>query len=224
MLFIDYRWKAVYLAGCVLIAGCQSVSDRRDIRPAPPTGLSAAASPSSCISSPYHTLPDCNTVAAAEPVAPEIRQLTALEQLGRALHPPGHGPDLDAGPQPNPLPSCANQDGPAVSAASSTEVSAGGGSPRVSDDAITTFGHAPDYSWLIGELQFVHQRNVWKLRYAPVDTEDPYGGAVTLTNSNGTASYRVGQVVRVEGQLVDPDSHVPSPSYRVRSLKTIRQP
>src|SRR5207249_2607417 len=38
------------------------------------------------------------------------------------------------------------------------------------------FAHAPDYSSLTGELQFVHVRNVWTLRYASVDEEDRYGG------------------------------------------------
>src|SRR5947209_7470472 len=37
------------------------------------------------------------------------------------------------------------------------------------------FGHAPDYSWLSGEVTF-SAGSGWKLRFASVDESNPYGG------------------------------------------------
>ena len=79
-------------------------------------------------------------------------------------------------------------------------------------------GHARDYRWLIGELQYVQVRDVWCLRYAAADEDDPYGGRVTLLDPGEMTNYRNGQIVRVHGELANPDRREPSPSYRVRSL------
>jgi hypothetical protein len=83
------------------------------------------------------------------------------------------------------------------------------------------FGHAPDYCWLVGELQYVHVRKAWRLRYASVDEEDRYGGSVTLVEMGSMDNYSNGQMVRVEGQLLDSESREPSPMYRVRSMQTV---
>jgi hypothetical protein len=86
------------------------------------------------------------------------------------------------------------------------------------------YGHAPDYSWLTGELQYVHVRNAWRVRFASVDEEDRYGGSVTLVELGSTDKLANGQFVRVEGSLVHPDSQEPSPAYRVSSLKEMPKP
>jgi hypothetical protein len=83
------------------------------------------------------------------------------------------------------------------------------------------FGHAADYCWLVGELQYVHVRKAWRLRYASVDEEDRYGGSVTLVEMGSMDSYSNGQMVRVEGQLLDSESREPSPTYRVRSMQVV---
>lgn len=87
--------------------------------------------------------------------------------------------------------------------------------------ASSCYAHAGDYSWLRGELQLIHPRNVWRLRYASVDEEDRYGGSVTLTEAGVMAGFASGQQVRVEGCLVDPSSREPSPAYRVRSIQPL---
>jgi hypothetical protein len=81
--------------------------------------------------------------------------------------------------------------------------------------------HAPDYGWLTGELQYVAVRRVWRLRYAAGDDEDRYGGSVTLLEAGALRESDSGKRVRVEGQLVDPDSREPSPVYRVRTLQIL---
>jgi hypothetical protein len=74
-----------------------------------------------------------------------------------------------------------------------------------------------DYRTLTGELQYLHVRNVWRLRFGGED--DRYGGSVTLTDAGPLAEYRSGQRVRVEGELVDPTATEPSPDYRVRRIE-----
>lgn len=87
--------------------------------------------------------------------------------------------------------------------------------------AKSCFSHAPDYSWLVGELQYVHVRKAWRLRYASVDEEDRYGGSVTLIELGSMESYSNGQTIKVEGQLADTESKEPSPQYRVRTMHKV---
>src|SRR5262249_38387188 len=76
--------------------------------------------------------------------------------------------------------------------------------PTLQDVAATPYAHAPDYSWLTGELQYVAVRNAWRLRYAPGDEDDRYGGTVTLVEPGTLRDADNGKRVRVEGQLLDP--------------------
>lgn len=86
------------------------------------------------------------------------------------------------------------------------------------------FAHSNDYSQLTGELQYVHVRNAWKIRYASVDEEDRYGGSVTLTETGPMTKYSNGQLIRVEGRLADPESRESSPAFRVRSIQLLTNP
>jgi hypothetical protein len=86
--------------------------------------------------------------------------------------------------------------------------------------SVPGYGHADDYGWLMGELQYFSARNVWRLRYAPADQEDRYGGAVQLVGEGVPADHTSGEMVRVEGQLVNPDSGDPRPSFWVRGIRS----
>jgi hypothetical protein len=79
------------------------------------------------------------------------------------------------------------------------------------------YDHSPDYGWLQGELQLVHVRNCWRLRYASVDEEDRYGGAVTIANPNNLGQFKDRQIVRVSGHLVDPESN--NSAYEVAKIQ-----
>jgi hypothetical protein len=83
------------------------------------------------------------------------------------------------------------------------------------------YGRAEDYAWLTGELQYLRSKNVWRLRYAPADQEDRFGGTVVLVGNALPADCKSGQIVRVEGQLVNPDTDRPRPPYWVRSIKIL---
>jgi hypothetical protein len=97
--------------------------------------------------------------------------------------------------------------------------------PRRSFADITAkpeFGRAPDYSWLTGELSYLPQKQQWRLRFAAIDEEDKYGGSVTLDARIELQSYQSGQLVRVEGAMLDPESREVAPKYRVKEISRIK--
>lgn len=84
-----------------------------------------------------------------------------------------------------------------------------------------SFRHNDDYTEIVGEIQYLHTRDCWRLRYASVDEEDKYGGSVTLTETGGMSRFKSGQMVRVIGMMANPESREASPEYRVRSIKVL---
>jgi len=93
--------------------------------------------------------------------------------------------------------------------------------PRRSFADITArpeFAHDTDYKWLVGELSYVPQKQQWRVRYTSIDDEDRYGGSVTLDAAHQMEGFKSGQLVRVEGAMLNPDSKEPAPMYRVNSI------
>jgi hypothetical protein len=97
------------------------------------------------------------------------------------------------------------------------------------DDASTNdetlMRHAEDYGWLQGTLEYVHSNSGrWKLRYAPLWAEDRFGGSVSLEPGAWLDKFREGDVIYMEGELVQPRSsdHGSSPVYRVHSIRPVR--
>jgi hypothetical protein len=97
------------------------------------------------------------------------------------------------------------------------------GTPTPDVEALQ-LGHAPDYRWLIGKLEYVYVRNAWKLRYASASDADPHGGSVTLSNPGPVAETLRNRLVRVEGQLVEADGSESYPVYQVQSLQLLSLP
>jgi hypothetical protein len=83
------------------------------------------------------------------------------------------------------------------------------------------FAHDPNYRWMVGRLDYSKVRQTWTLRFASVEEDDRYGGSVTLDNSGRMAAFQSGQLVRVEGQLVDADDTRPRPSYHAHSIQPV---
>ena len=81
------------------------------------------------------------------------------------------------------------------------------------------FAHAPDYTWVQGELVHLHGRNVWRIRYASVDEEDKYGGGINLIEAGPMDNFQDGQLVRIEGRPADPDNK--ESEYRVNSIHAL---
>jgi len=85
----------------------------------------------------------------------------------------------------------------------------------------TRTGHAADYTWLYGQLQYWPLHKTWRLRYAGLDQVDPYGGSVTLIADLRPTDLKDGQYVRVEGRLADPEARGISPAYKVASIRAL---
>jgi hypothetical protein len=87
--------------------------------------------------------------------------------------------------------------------------------------AHSSFAHAPDYTWLSGEVEYSRIGKGWRLRYASVDEEDPYGGSVTLTEHTLLHGLKDGQIVRVQGRLSSSTAKGTAPPYLIDSLQPI---
>ena len=81
------------------------------------------------------------------------------------------------------------------------------------------FAHAPDYTWVQGELVRLHSHNCWRIRYASVDEEDKYGGGINLIETGPMDNFQDGQLVRIEGRPSDPDNK--ESEYRVNSIHAL---
>jgi hypothetical protein len=86
------------------------------------------------------------------------------------------------------------------------------------------FGHAEDHSWLSGQVLYARATDTWRLHYASLDDNDPYGGTVTLVTEHPVEGLKDGQHVRVQGSLVDADHREPGSPYRVRSFEVVEHP
>jgi hypothetical protein len=90
--------------------------------------------------------------------------------------------------------------------------------------ARSCFGHADDYSWLSGELQYSHLSKAWRLRFASVDEVDPWGGSVTLVCDRPSAEFKDGVCVRVRGHIDEGAGKNSAPPYQVDSIQVIEKP
>jgi hypothetical protein len=98
---------------------------------------------------------------------------------------------------------------------------------QVSNDptANPAFAHAADYSWIVGILEKEPgEDGGWSVRYAGRSDGDPYDGVLALVGGELGASFRPGQLVRVEGDFVDPRPLTIKPDYRVRAIQQRERP
>lgn len=82
-------------------------------------------------------------------------------------------------------------------------------------------GCGPDHRWLVGRLQYLYVRDAWRIRYAAPESDDRYGGTLMLVNPGSMTAFHEGQLVRVEGRVVEPESREPSPAYQVHSIHAV---
>jgi hypothetical protein len=86
--------------------------------------------------------------------------------------------------------------------------------------AASCCGHAEDYSWLRGEIEYSRACNGWRLRYASVDESDSYGGSVVLTGN--VKDLKEGMKVLVKGSIHNGrDKNAPA-AYRVEALDVLQ--
>jgi hypothetical protein len=85
-------------------------------------------------------------------------------------------------------------------------------------------GHAPDYSWLTGQLFYVHaDGGLWVLRYAPLWQEDANGGSMVLARDIRMDTYKEGDLVTVHGEILSQHSSVflGGPLYRAQAIELV---
>jgi hypothetical protein len=98
--------------------------------------------------------------------------------------------------------------------------------PTPSEKPRARFDHAPDYAWLIGEID-VHYRGHKELRFCPISEENAIGGKVRLVDDPRLAELKAGTLVRVEGELVRDDPIALAgeyPRYHIRIIQVIEKP
>ena len=88
---------------------------------------------------------------------------------------------------------------------------------------VSSLGHAPDHGWLVGRLERDEAKDRWFVRYADPGEQETFGGRLELLRTGTMAGFRVGQLVRAEGTLVDPAPYETRPAYRILSLQAIRE-
>lgn len=143
--------------------------------------------------------PPLTNVAKTAPNAPTVVEVVSPPSLPETS---GYGPGVEvvSAPSINATP------------VSITE------SPAKENVMSVTFGQANDYKVIVGQVyQF---RRAWKLRYAAVESEDKYGGSVTLVGEN-LDNLRDGQMVRVEGMVLASDDRAGGARYQVNRVEPI---
>lgn len=93
------------------------------------------------------------------------------------------------------------------------------GERTVSNNTMTVrFGQANNYQVVVGQVyQF---RRAWKLRYAAVESDDKYGGSLSLIGE-GFDNLKDGQMVRVEGVILPSDDRAAGARYQVQRIEVI---
>jgi hypothetical protein len=81
------------------------------------------------------------------------------------------------------------------------------------------YGHSDDFKSVTGQVQM--WRNTVRLRYAPIDQEDQYGGFVVLEGDAELTTMRDGQHVRIRGVLIAPEDRNGAAHYRVQGLEIL---
>ena len=84
-------------------------------------------------------------------------------------------------------------------------------------------GHAPNYRWLVGQLEQSESNHRWFIRYANSGERDTHGGRLELFCTGPMIGFHAGQVVRAEGELVDPAPLQTQSAYRIRSIQALKQ-
>ena len=76
-----------------------------------------------------------------------------------------------------------------------------------------------DMTTLTGQVQM--WRKTIRLRYAPIDQEDPYGGFAVLQGNVKIARLREGQRMRVRGILIPPENRNRAAHFKVQAIEIL---
>jgi hypothetical protein len=215
-------WPATSVLAAVVTLGCQHARHSCPTCSAPAACVAAApeaaAAPGVSSYAPTFAAPPLKEVPAvvvglAARGEPTLSTAGEVPPVPDSIQPPAPEPE----PPPAVLPTAhLAAAGPAVRPALEAPVAR-----RTFTDitADPRFAHEPGYGWLVGTLDYSRVQKSWVLRYASVEEEDRYGGSVALVGPGDMNGFTSGQLVRVEGHLLDPESKQPRPPYRVRAVQ-----
>lgn len=82
--------------------------------------------------------------------------------------------------------------------------------PAVASETVSPqplYGHAPDYSWVRGKLEYSQIDDRWKLRYIPIDGQtDEYGGSVVVSDPAVLSGCERGEHIELRGEVAGSDA------------------
>jgi hypothetical protein len=88
-------------------------------------------------------------------------------------------------------------------------------------------GCSPDYSWVTGQLFYVHaDGGRWVIRYTAVDEQDKFGGSIVLAPGTDMRNYREGDLVSVNGKVLSDartSAHLPGALYQAANISLIER-
>ncbi len=163
-------------------------------------------------------------VGSSTPTASNREQPMANQQVSTALPP--------APPRPTGLAIKELRKSKVVPASATVAVPERPAQPKPSTDMATAirvgsatgYGHAPNYSWLTGRLEFSQIERQWKLRYIPIDgATDAYGGSVVLSDAAQLKGFEANDFVTVVGG-VDSGSRAAgsfAPLYNIEQIRPL---
>ncbi len=207
--------------GVSLLAGCNVIAGRPSSGCCGPTPAVQVCSTSQPF--PASCYPGCGTVARTPVSAP----MPPLVRLGDPVHndTAPHGPVATLGFQE--LPDSAAP--PTVQL--TVPLDAPIPQPRdereptrnnfVDLSAVPCFSHAPDYNWIIGQVEYSRIAKEWRLRYTSLDNVDQHGGRVILIENHHVTLLRDSQYVHVRGHLVNSPSDDGPMHYRIESFRVL---
>jgi hypothetical protein len=89
-------------------------------------------------------------------------------------------------------------------------------------------GHEADHSWLTGQLYRVKAGTnvLWVVRYATSEEQDKHGGTVVLAPAAGMQNFREGDLVSVQGQILNggrASEQVACPVFRASEVSLVER-
>jgi hypothetical protein len=141
----------------------------------------------------------------SQPAQPEYYMEYAPPPAPTPMPVPGASPFNGNRPLPAGMP---GQAPVIIDSTEAAEFQGGQPEPRVNLKVVAKnqdkVGHEDDYSWVTGQLFYVHtDGGRWVVRYGLPDQVDKYGGSIVLAPTVEMKNFREGDLVCVTGRVVD---------------------
>jgi hypothetical protein len=205
--------------------------------PPPAGGAKLSGDPGIQPPAAFTKLPESRTPTAIPSVSPDSSEIRPPADVG----PPGATPQAATGPVIKPLlvdppKPPAGPDGfapaPILGLPEPEAAPVAVATPRAAVvrplplKAGERFGHAADYKWVAGVLDYHQKGGYWSLRYADSGDDDPWGGKVRLLADERLGNFASGDVVYLEGELLAPRSAAEGatyPPYRMTDVRLVEK-